>query len=248
MAIEILSFDGGGSFDENDSARGSGGGGGVVTVFLHGFPGIRSRQNRDIAEQVALLTGHRVKVLLYGGLGHAPGIFTFRSCLDDVSSCVDDLLKDLSREGGRPKIQLVGHSWGGFLALVMASRRTDRVSKMVLMSPLLGFASEDQALSAFKNIAGDHPELCLGDTAELSRDFAQVGTEYPPERLVASLPETIDILFLQAKEDPITLTPIAEQVVQKFRRRPDFRLVDQDHSFLVDRPTLAAKIAAYLSK
>lgn len=215
----------------------------LVTVFLHGFPAVRSKQNREIAEIVARETGRPVELLLYSGLGFAAGVFSFRKTLHEVGEYFDGLFAS----GRAEKVDLVGHSWGGFLALVLASRNPARVRRVVLMSPLLKFAGESDAARGFDGVARDNPVLRLGNTSELAADFAEVGKSHPTEELIRRLPASVEVLFLQAKEDELTPLAYAEAARAFFAKKPHFEIADNNHSFLRDRPALAKKIAAFLS-
>jgi pimeloyl-ACP methyl ester carboxylesterase len=211
-----------------------------TVFFLHGFPGLRSIQNRDIAQPVSELNGNTAQVLLYEGLGCAPGEFSFSRCREAV---VNHFRKHL--DGNPGQIDVVGHSWGGFLALQIAGQFPDRIRKLVLMSPLLKFFSETDACEGFKMTAEEYPVLSLGDTAKLARDFVEVRNKFPLEPIIANL--KIPTLFLQARVDDRTPLDVAEEYRTKFSNDLIFEILDTDHSFLEDRPQIAKRIAKYLA-
>lgn len=233
--MEILAF--GPQAEKQDNT-------GPLTVFMHGFPAIRSRQNRDLAEKVAELRGAPVQLLLYSGLGHAPGVFSFERTLEDVRGFFTELAKE---QAGR-KIDLVGHSWGGFLSLQMIKEFPHLVRRLVLMSPLLGFGEAEAVRSSFENTRDQNPKLSLEPSAKLAEEFSRIGERYPTQESVAAVPESIDVLFLQAKNDDITPTPVALKRIPLFRRAPELRLADNDHSFLSNRDELAREIAEFLMR
>lgn len=210
-------------------------------VFLHGFPSIRSKQNREIAAAVNAELGWPTDLLLYSGLGCAPGEFTFSGCVDEVGDYFAKLLRERDR-----KIDLIGHSWGGFVSLLMASRYPERVRRLVLMSPLLWFASEAEVYGGFTELTKEHADLNLGNTSDLVRDFCLIGEKYPTASLIKGLSPATEVLFLQAKVDPLTPAEIAIKMKDLFPRPPIFELVDNDHSFLSDRPQLSQRIAKFL--
>lgn len=214
---------------------------GRAIVCLHGFPGIRSRQNREIAERVASETRRQTYVLLYRGLGQAPGVFSFEECIRDVRQFFLDLISK-----GVMTIDLVGHSWGGFLSLLMTSENPRAIGKIVLMSPLLKFYAEDICRPSFAETARANPQVALLNADLLSQEFVHVSEKYPSESLIRSVPEATEILFLQAKNDLITPEGEALRMLKHFRRQPQFFLVDQDHSFLSNRQDLARQIATFL--
>ncbi len=212
-----------------------------LIVFLHGFPSTRSKQNREIAEGVVASTGRPADLLLYSGLGCATGQFTFSGCLNDVGDYFERIFS-----GSVKHIDLVGHSWGGFLSLLMASRYGDRVRKMVLLSPLLHFADEERVFYGFSEIQKENLQLALGDMRALVRDFCDIGKRHVTDQLLAQLSPHTETLFLQAQVDQLTPAEIAIQKKALFPRPPSFELVANDHSFLSDRPELAQRIGRFL--
>lgn len=213
------------------------------TVFLHGYPGVRSRQNRDLAEGVAKDVGRESHVLLYAGLTQAPGEFSFQTCLEDVHAYVADLVRRFGQ------IDLVGHSWGGFLALTLVEKFESSIGKLALLSPLLQFpelAIQTGIQAHFKKMAIENPSLVLGDLSERANEFTHLGKAKPIDELIRSLPAQLRILFLQARVDPITPTEIAEKKRALFPSSTIYELVDTDHSFLTGRDWLRERLTAFL--
>lgn len=223
--------------------QGTGSANGRLIVFLHGFPSVRSKQNREIAAAVSKETGRPTELLLYSGLGHASGKFTFSGCLAEVSGYFENLFN-----GPVKHVDLVGHSWGGYLALTMASRYPDRVRKLVLMSPLLWFASEERVVGGFAESREENPQIDFGDLDSLARDFCRIGRAHPSETLIAGVSPATEVLFLQARIDPITPADIAITKKGLFQHPPVFELTNNDHSFLSDRPELSSRIARFLGQ
>jgi pimeloyl-ACP methyl ester carboxylesterase len=217
------------------------------TVFLHGFPSLRSKQNRELADRVTEELQSHADLLLYSGLGFAEGTFTFSGCVHEVNQYFERTLPS-----GSVDINLVGHSWGGFLSLLMASRFGARVRKMILLSPLLFFGNEEQAMAGLKSIVDDNPQLALGEARALVRDFCSIGLQNPTEKLIQQIPTGVEILFLQAKVDQLTPPEIAKsfaaKMQQHFKTPPEFELVDNDHSFLNNRPELSLRMAQFLAR
>ena len=88
-------------------------------------------------------------------LGASIGIFDLRGCgrssgergdvarFEDYLSDVSSVLKFLElRFNVRPPIQLLGHSLGGLIATAWADKNPDKVSKLILSSPLFGIPKE----------------------------------------------------------------------------------------------------------
>lgn len=208
-------------------------------LFLHGFPGVRSKQNRDIAEKVAEILGRRAIVLLYEGLGQAPGEFSFERCLRDVEN-------EFTSIAGAGAIDLVGHSWGGFQAIRLSGVHPSKVRRLVLMSPLLRFFEQGVCESSFADTARENPTLNLGDVRERAREFVAIGTAHPYRELVAKIPPHVPTTILQAADDPITPGRVSKEASELVRGPMTYEIRETDHSFLLDRIGTAERIAAAL--
>ena len=212
-----------------------------VNISLHGMPGMHSRQNRDIAETVAQITSRRTEVVLYSGLGFADGVFGFRSCIAEVDAYTDRVVA----ESANRSLHLIGHSWGGYLALRTAVRHASRVRKLVLMSPILRFAAPEEVVQRLKADAND-PRFRLGEVGSLIAEFGDLQRERAPIDLINELSPSLDVLFMQAENDPITPDANAAEAIGRFQKRPIFEKVATDHSFVIDRPAISQRIGLFL--
>jgi pimeloyl-ACP methyl ester carboxylesterase len=202
-----------------------------LLVFLHGFPGLRSKQNRDLAEQAANGVSGKSFVALYSGLGQAPGQFSFSGCLLDVRGFFHDLMTKWPDR----QFTLVGHSWGGLMALILASEFPSRIHSLVLLSPLLDFKGENgQGIGReeFIEMGREHPEISFGGADFLSADFDNLGKQIDIPAVIEKIPAQTQILFLQAKNDKITPESVAKQLLPHFRATVSYREIEVDHSFL----------------
>ena len=101
---------------------------GVPLVFLHGGPGYHAAMFESVAAQALADSGFRVLVYDRRGEGRSSGVparYTFDEALRDVDS--------LCRTYGLRRPVLLGHSFGGVLALLYADKYPDRVRSVVLM-------------------------------------------------------------------------------------------------------------------
>ena len=105
--------------------RATGDGDGVPVVLLHGVPETSSCW-ADVAP--ALAAGRRVLAPDLPGLGGS----TFTGPYD-VVALVAQLAALLDGEG-LPRVDLVGHDWGGVLALALAGLRPDLVRRLALVN------------------------------------------------------------------------------------------------------------------
>ncbi len=213
---------------------------GRATLFLHGFPGVRSRQNRDLAEKAAARTGRKCILPLYSGLGQAEGEFSFLKCRADIQALAKELLTTYG------SIDLVGHSWGGYLALGLANDHQEKIGSLILMSPLLYFFTLDLAQQAFKLTRENGPELRLGPTDELAREFYALGTNDRADDFARGISRMTKVLIFQAATDDTTPASYAENLVNLFKERPKYELVATDHSFLVNRDRALDRVLSAL--
>lgn len=216
-------------------------------VFFHGYPGVRSKQNRDIAESLAMSLGSEAHVLLYSGLTQAPGEFSFQACMADVEAYLESILVQ-----AKGPIDLVGHSWGGFLALNTVYKYKKFIRRLALMSPLLYFPTpssqpDDRLRLYFEEMARENPALQLGRTEDRLQEFAALGRTHDVDAYIASIPKEVPVLFLQADKDEITPTAIALDKQKKFLCPLTFELVPTDHSFLTARDALAERLRRFFA-
>jgi proline iminopeptidase len=107
---------------------------GTPLLVLHGGPGMPSYY----LEPLTALAGSR-PVVLYDQLGCGrsdrpvdPSLWTVPRAVAEVES--------VRRELGLDTVHVLGHSWGGFLALEHARRHGDAVASLILSSPLVSVA------------------------------------------------------------------------------------------------------------
>lgn len=98
-------------------------------VYLHGGPGYNSASFAALAGP-ALERGLRMVYLDQRGSGRSERPWTGHYALDTLVADVEALRAAL----GVPRVALVGHSFGGTLALEYAARHPERVAALVLVS------------------------------------------------------------------------------------------------------------------
>lgn len=141
-------------------------------ILLHGSnvpdPEITWQKQRPLAEQYELVVVDR------RGFGHSPTAdhITWDSEIADVQALVGE------------RAHIVGHSYGGVLALLLGSRHPERVRSLVVIEPpAFGLALDDPTIAAYVTRAApvhaDGPDL----TPEvfLRRFIAAQGEEPPAE-------------------------------------------------------------------
>jgi pimeloyl-ACP methyl ester carboxylesterase len=103
-------------------------GSGPPVLLLHGGPGLGFDYLVDLAEELA----EENDVVWYQQRGQAPSVvegpYTVATDVDDARRVLDAL--------GWDKAYVVGHSWGGHLALQVAEALPDRVRGVLAVDPL----------------------------------------------------------------------------------------------------------------
>lgn len=117
-------------------ARGSGGGGGL-TLLLHGGPGLPSVYMRPLLTTIA---GDIVASYDQAGCGRSGPVESnsLEECAGDAVELVEHLRALYFSDTPAPPINLVGHSWGGFVAAAVARELSRRLTGAPLKVVLLG--------------------------------------------------------------------------------------------------------------
>jgi pimeloyl-ACP methyl ester carboxylesterase len=101
---------------------------GPHVLALHGGPGLDADYLDGVVEEVA--ASHRVATFQQRGLAPSTteGEFTIAEAVDDIVAVLDEL--------GWDTAWLMGHSWGGHLALHAAEAVPDRLAGLLAVDPL----------------------------------------------------------------------------------------------------------------
>ena len=132
---------------------------GAPVLLLHGGPGLGHEYLDSMADEV--LTGpYRVALFQQRGLppSTVEGPFTVERALADVEAVLDHL--------GWERAHVVGHSWGGHLALHVAASLPHRVIGVLAVDPLGGVGDGGAAAFGAELIRRVPPDL-VGRAEEL---------------------------------------------------------------------------------
>lgn len=102
---------------------------GLDTVLVHGIP----TDLRAWSAQIPVLA-NKYRVIAYSRRlakpNNNPGIFA-ESTIDNNAADLEFLIKEITS----PPINLIGHSYGGFIAAYLAANHPELVSKLILIEP-----------------------------------------------------------------------------------------------------------------
>lgn len=128
----------------------------------------------------------------------------------DGSMSISQLVRDIEAirvDEGMERVDLIGHSWGGFLAALYAARHPERVRRLVLISPMAPTSDlrfEEEMAARGRMTADDAAEM---EEIRASDDFQQQTPAGIARMLRASFrssfahPELADELDLFVPED-----------------------------------------------
>ncbi|MHB8566039.1 MAG: proline iminopeptidase-family hydrolase [Nitrososphaerales archaeon] len=157
---------------------------------LHGGPGA----SLDYLKVLEELTGHGYRIVLYNQLG------SDRSEMpsDNSHFTIDHFVEEA--EGVRAslnlgKVHLLGHSWGGMLALAYALKYQDRLKSLIISS---GLASVPLAQKETDRLVNEMPE----DGKRVLRKYTNEGVYDNKEYLDAYQKYYRDIHSFRQKERP----------------------------------------------
>jgi pimeloyl-ACP methyl ester carboxylesterase len=131
---------------------------GIPVLLLHGGPGLSCEYLDSLAAEL----GPAYRTAAYQQRGVAPsttiGPFDLGTQTDDAVAVLDSL--------GWDRAFVVGHSWGGHLAVQLARRRPDRLAGALVVDPL-GAVGDGGAAGFEAELLGRAPEEARRRSAEL---------------------------------------------------------------------------------
>jgi len=212
-------------------------------LLLHGFPAARGVKNLDIADYLCRHVGHNVYILHYKGLGESRGTFLFTPAVQEAVNAAESILND----HGMSLDTVIGHSWGGLVALNVA-HQISHIKKLVLLSPLCELSKENTLYEWFvEGVKEDWPGIYGAlSRAEVEADVVKVADQYAPYSIAPKIPKTVSVHVIQSKQDDTTPPEATKVLCTKFVRKPEYLELDLDHSFTQDRPLLGRTIASLL--
>ncbi|MGN7811106.1 alpha/beta fold hydrolase [Flavobacterium sp. 22076] len=200
-------------------------------LFLHGssFPAELSfgfKMNNSSWMQNLSENGYNVYALDFLGYGNSDRYPEMKSPSNkivgraaevslDVEKAVDFILK----ETGKSKIYLIGHSWGGSVAALYASKIPDNVEKLVLFAAITARNENTE----FEKISNSFEEMTPQQRISAMKSLTPVNSECQLE------PEIFESWGeIWKKSDPLTLK--SENVTVRFPSGPSADVQDLLHN------------------
>lgn len=209
-----------------------------VVILLHGFPGISTKQNRDLAPVCFDKLGLPTAIIFYPGLSVNPGKFKYTKTYELICKFIRQCLEVNSEI----KFLLFGHSFGGYLSLRLAKDFNEHIEKIFFLSPLLHIISDQLLEELVTKLYAEQSYLERHTLEEFYEDHKKFVLDYEPDQLKTYL-SNIKVKLLQAKEDNITPTPIAKNFIKgtaiQYEESP------QEHAFISNRQEVFDKVVAF---
>jgi pimeloyl-ACP methyl ester carboxylesterase len=170
---------------------------------------------------------------------------------DFASLTMTRMLNQLASETALPHEQgvtLIGSSLGGTLAILAASRLTDRIDRLVLLAPAVMFAKDGHHLLPPERIEewrrkGAIPFFHYGHNEERLLDFAFYEDTVRYDAFEANVSQPT--LIFQGVRD----MSVDHRTVERFARtRPNvtLSLLDDDHQLIASLPRIWTDVEAFL--
>jgi pimeloyl-ACP methyl ester carboxylesterase len=226
-----------------------------TAVLLHGFPG--HDINLDIAHTLRR-GGWNTLVFHYRGSWGSEGVFTFSNMLTDTENVLIHLIKNSERlKVSTEKLMLLGHSMGGWAALMIASRMKEvRYLVNIAGFDLGGLGSiiaideiaKEYARSTFQELViplkVESVEFLLHEAISHKEEWS--ATDHIEELKDRSL------LLIGATNDKLSLPELnylrLKKALEKINASDlSCSLIDSDHSFSDGRIELQRKIWDWIS-
>lgn len=205
-----------------------------IVVLLHGFPGITTKQNRDLAPLFYEQLDWPSVIIFYPGLSVNPGKFTYT----EAYALVTNTIKGFLVKNPDLKIHLYGHSFGGYLSLRLTKDFTKNIEQIFLLSPLLHEIDPAFFKELIDKLYTEQSYLERHSLETLFEDYQKFIVGYDPAELKKYL-RSKRVKLYQARLDTITPTPIAVEFVKN--TAIEYEESEQDHSFLTDRTEVLNK-------
>lgn len=229
-----------------------------IVLMLHGFPGVE--RNFDLA-QALRRGGYAAIVFHYRGSWGAEGVWSWGHALEDagrVSAVVRQERFAEVYDLDPCRLALVGHSMGGFVAMMTAAVDAS-ISAVVSAAgfdfgPVAAKCHADAVTRAAYVDAFDAELLPLRGTtgAELVSEMMAAGDEWSLRRLA---PHLVDrpALLIGTGRDPVTPAEVHHHpLVDTFTRHPvpqlEHHVFDTDHQFSDHREVLADTVRSFLDR
>jgi dipeptidyl aminopeptidase/acylaminoacyl peptidase len=217
-----------------------------TVLLLHGCPGLE--QNLDLAAELRD-RGWNALVFHYRGCWGSGGRYDLRTITTDVAAAVDYLHDGDHPTVDRERIAVVGHSLGGWAA-VLAAARDHRLRAVAVCGGVadLGGMLRSGTLASVTDIHQEITRFVAAEPEEFLSQGAEVAAEPQPVDL-AHVISPRPLLIVHGSDDewvPVEQARILHQRAGEPRRYVE--IPGANHAFSWHRPHLRQLIADWLAE
>jgi dipeptidyl aminopeptidase/acylaminoacyl peptidase len=240
--------------------RAAGTGAHPTVLFLHGYPG--NERNLDLAQAVRR-AGYNAIYIDYRGNWGSGGTFTPGNALEDVESALAWARDpaNAAKFGIDPeRLSLVGHSFGGWLTLMTASRDPGLRCAVAMAAWNLGWAAdrfadhpdEEQALHDYIAWTGEEGGPMRLDADGVMQALKTHAADWNYLSHAAALKDRPLLLVAATRDTPDEGVALHAQLAQAIRAaggaRVETLVYDDDHPFSSHRLALGVALVEWLRK
>jgi pimeloyl-ACP methyl ester carboxylesterase len=215
-----------------------------AAILFHGFPAHRGEKNIDLARAIHSKTGLDTFVIHYRGLGNSPGIFSFAESVKESLA----LAKGLIDQNHYQQLHVIGHSWGGLVAVNVIRAVGPAAGKLILLSPFSQFPDSQATRAIINTIREEVPDLFGTLTAEqILQDIAAAKEQFDPNAVVLKL-NNEEVTIIQALRDEEVPAIVTRTFLKHFPLPVRYIELDQDHSFQTNRNEMIEIVVSLFSR
>jgi uncharacterized protein len=238
----------------------AGGGTHPVVVFLHGYPG--NEKNLDLAQAVRR-AGYHAVYFDYRGMWGSGGTFSFARGLEDAAAVLAWVRTPSNAAKYRfdlRRIALVGHSYGGWVALMTAGREPRPLCVAALAAWNLGWAGQrfsthpdERAsnLDYFRVTTDPAGGPVRAVALDLLNAMASHATEWDYVSQARAIGDRATLLVAAKRDSPDEDVAMHERMARAVRdagsKHVTLLTYDDDHPFSSHRLALADQLTRWLN-
>lgn len=203
-------------------------------ILFHGFPCTDPiTKNHDIANIAHEQLDIDTYLLHYPGLGDSKGLFSFQQSIDDSIQ----FAKEIAQNSKYDEIFILGHSWGGLIALNVCSILQEKIKKIILLSPYMYLPPDKELSINLKKEIEANPNILLPENFSSILAELQFVRKYrnPQDIIKNQVMKSYDTAIIQAKNDDVVPRELTKSLLTKFEKKPQYIELSTNHSFTQDR-------------
>lgn len=218
----------------------------TAIVLFHGFPAEpvtdhSKEKNIDFGRYLCSELGITVYIPHYNGLGKNKGNeFSFVNSITDSIELVELLKTNYS------SLSIIGHSWGGLVALNVIKKQPEIIDRVVLQSPFVKIPDSKNLRLVLEYLFSDLPHLTQSKSIDsYLLEFDEVRLNYNPFGVISNYENKISGLILHAERDDEVPLVTTEKLSEMLNW--PYEVIDTNHGFWEKREGFFLRVKRFLS-